>query len=313
MLNIQKNISLAKHTTFRIGGPARFFVEVKSENELVEALKYAKDNKLNFFILGGGSNVLVSDKGFDGIVIKCRIMDYELKIVEDGGIIEAGSGVPLSKVVRESINSGLGGLEWAAGIPGTIGGAVRGNARAFGRDIGMTVESVKAVDINNMQVNDYSNSVCEFKYFGSMFKKNPNLIIIAVRIRLMKGAKEKSQNEAAEIIKKRISMQPHESSPGSFFLNPIVSDRKLRSEFEKDTGKIPKDEKLPAGWLIDRVGLLGKKIGGAMVSEKHANFIINTGAATAEDVIILASYVKQQVRDKFGVELQEEVQYVGFN
>lgn len=310
MLNIQKNIPLAKYTTFRIGGSARFFAEVENEDDLKEALKYAKKNNLDFFALGGGSNLLVNDKGFGGIAIKMKLNNFKIDI--NNNEIETGAGAPLAKIVKKAAENNLTGMEWAAGIPGTVGGAVRGNARAFGRDIGMAVESVEAVDINNMQVNNYSNSVCKFKYFGSMFKKNPNLIIISARIKLEKGDKEKSQREAAEIIKKRISMQPQESSPGSFFLNPIVSDKNLRSEFEKDTGKIPKDEKLPAGWLIDKVGLLGKKIGGAMVSEKHANFIINTGNATAEDVIMLASYVKQQVRDKFGVELTEEVQYIGF-
>lgn len=309
MLNIQQNVPLSKYTTFRIGGPARFFVEVKSEEELIEALKYAKVNNLEFFILGGGSNLLVSDKGFKGIVIK--IMLNSCFIIHNSSI-KCGSGVPLARVVNESANHGLQGMEWAAGIPGTVGGAVRGNARAFGKDIGTVVESVSVLDVNDLKFKIFTNEKCKFRYWGSIFKNNPNLIILSAVFELQIGNKEKSRNKVQEIIAKRFAAQPQKSSPGSFFLNPIVKDQKLRKEFEHDCGIKCKNEKLPAGWLIDQAGLRGKKTGGAMVSEEHANFIVNTGQATAEDVIMLASIIKQQVRDKFGVELQEEVQYLGF-
>jgi len=309
MINIQKNVPIAKHTTFRIGGPAKYFVEVNSTKELKEALNYAKSNKLDFFLLGGGSNLLVSDEGFSGLIVKVKLND--LKIVENS--VEAGSGVALAKVVNSSINENLSGMEWAAGIPGTVGGAVRGNAGAYGKTTGDVVESVRVLFIENMEIKNISSNKCKFCYRGSIFKKNPDVIILSAKFNLKKGDKEKSQQEIKERIMQRISGQPKGvGSAGSFFLNPVVADEKLREEFERDTGKKPKDEKLPAGWFIARAGLQGKKIGGAMVSEEHANYIVNTGDATAEDVMILASMIKQKIRSDFGVQLTEEVQMLGF-
>lgn len=325
MIDIQNNIPLAPHTTFCVGGPARFFAEANSEKELIEALKYAEENNLEFFILGGGSNLLVSDKGFGGLVIKIKIMNCDLRITGRGGIVKCGSGLPLARVVNESADNGLSGMEWAAGIPGTMGGAVRGNAGAFGKCIADTVESVKVLDISNIIQNSippsrdneklkiFNKKDCQFGYRTSIFKENQNLIILSAGIKLQAGNKKEIQNKISEILEKRKAKQPQGTkSAGSFFVNPVVADEKLREEFERDSGVKFIDKKIPAGWLIDQAGLRGKKIGGAMVSEEHANFIINTGEATAEDVIILASLIKQQVRNKFKVQLQEEVRYLGF-
>lgn len=311
MINIQKNIPLANYTTFRIGGPAKFFVEVKSEEELFEALQYAKNNSLEFFILGGGSNLLVSDKGFDGIAIKNLIINYKLQITQSS--IEASAGVPLAMVVSLSAQNELAGMEWAAGIPGTVGGAVRGNARAYGKNTGMAIENIKALDVDGMKIKNFNKEDCKFEYWGSVFKINPNLIILSAIFKLEPGNKDESQKIIKDTITKRIAAQPQGvGNPGSFFLNPLVADEKLRKEFERDRGIKCRGDNLPAGWIIEQAGLKGKKIGGAMVSEKHANFIVNTGEASAEDVIILVSLIKQQVRDKFEIELQGEVQYLGF-
>lgn len=308
MLDIKKNIPLKNYTTFHIGGPAKFFVEVESEDELLEALQYAKENSLEFFILGGGSNLLVSDKGFDGFVIKIRNSKFEIR----NSSIECGAGVSLAMAVNESMNRGLGGLEWTGGISGTIGGAVRGNAGAFGSCMKDAIQSVKAIDTKDLGIKIYDLKKCEFEYRSSVFKENKNLIILSAVLKLEKGNKEKIQNKVKEIIKKRELKHPKENSAGSFFKNPIVENKELVEEFERDQSIKCRDNKIPAGWLIEQAGLRGKKIGGAMVSEKHANFIVNTGDATAEDVIMLVSFIKQQVRDKFGIELREEVQYLGF-
>lgn len=311
MLNIQENIKLAPYTTFKIGGNARYFVEVGNKNEIEEALQYAFKNKLEFFVLGGGSNILISSNGFNGLIIKIKA--EKIKIDEKQQLIIAESGINLANLVGQAIETSLSGMQWAAGIPGTLGGAVRGNARAFGKDMAAVIESVEAFDINKMKINIFNNIQCEFNYEGSIFKKNKNLIILSTRIKLQVGDKEKIQKEIREIIEKRISAQPQGfPSAGSFFLNPVVTDEKLCQDFEKDTGSKCKDNKLPAGWLIDQTDFRGKKIGGAMVSEKHANFIVNTGNATAEDVIMLASLIKQKVRTKFGVQLVEEVKLLGF-
>lgn len=314
MLDIKKNIPLKNYTTFRIGGPAKFFVEVETEDELIEALQYAKENNLEFFILGGGSNLLVSNKGYDGIVIKFQISSAaadKFQIPEN--IIEAEAGASLAKIVQESAKYNLTGLEWAAGIPGTIGGAVRGNAGAFGSCMKDAIQSVKAIDTKDLGIKIYDLKKCEFEYRSSVFKENKNLIILSAVLKLEKGNKEEIQNKIKEIIEKRSLKHLKEKSAGSFFKNPIVENKKLVEEFKRDQSIKCKDNKISAGWLIDQVGLRGKKIGGAKVSEKHANFIVNTGEATAEDVIILASFIKQQIRDKFGIELKEEVQYIGFN
>ncbi len=316
MLEIKENISLANYTAFRIGGPAKYFAEVCSEEELIGALQYAKNNNLEFFILGGGSNLLVSDKGFSGLVIKLRVAGYRLR----DNFIEAGAGVPLVKIVQESAKHGLTGLEWAAGIPGTIGGAVRGNAGAFGFSMKDVVQGARVLKIpnsksqipNKSQIQNYKLQYCEFGYRNSLFKEDLNLIILSITLKLNSGNKDEIQNKIKAIIKKRKLKHPTENSAGSFFKNTVVENKKLAEEFERDQGIKCKDNKIPAGWLIEQAGLRGKKIGGAMVSEKHANFIVNTGGATAEDVIILASFIKQQVRDKFRIELQEEVQLIGF-
>ena len=311
MLNVKENVSLAPLTTFKIGGPARYFVEISDKNELLEAFDFVSKKNLKYFILGGGSNLLISDKGFDGVVIKIKLTEFNIDKKQN--VFVVGSGISLAKIVRESAVEGMSGMEWAAGIPGTIGGAIRGNARAFGKDTGTVIESVEFLDVNELKIKNFNNNECEFSYWGSIFKKKENLVILSAKIKLESGDKSKSQEEITNIIKKRIAVQPQGvGSPGSFFLNPVVTKAELHQEFEKDKGVKSKDDKLPAGWIIDQAGLRGKKIGGAMVSEKHANFIVNTGNATAEDVMMLASYIKQQVRDKYGIQLESEVNYVGF-
>jgi len=333
MLNIQRNISLAKYTTLKVGGAARFFCEAKSEKEILEAVKFAEEKNLPVFVLGGGSNILVNDQGFSGLVIKILNTKHEIR----NTIVECGAGASLSKIVQESIKAGLTGLEWAAGIPGTVGGAVRGNAGAFGGCMAEVVHSVKVIEIPNfskarlfpsakqvggipqsqalksqLPITNYQLRECEFAYRESVFKQNPNLIILSVTLKLKKGDRKKSEELLKEILEERKKSQSIYPSPGSFFKNPIVKDEKLIKEFEIDTGQKIKDKKIPAGYFIDRAGLKGKKIGSAMVGEEHANFIVNTGNATAENVVILAAIVKTRVRNKFGIQLKEEVQMVGF-
>jgi len=207
----------------------------------------------------------------------------------------------------------LSGMEWAAGIPGTLGGAVRGNARAFGDDMASVTESVEFLDVSNMQIKNFKKEQCEFNYWGSIFKKDPNLIVLSAKIKLQSGNKEEIAQKNREIINKRINAQPQGSpSAGSFFLNPVVTDEKLRKEFEQEKGIKCIDGKIPAGWLIDQIGFRGKKVGGAMISEKHGNFLVNAGGATAEDIIMLSSIIKQKIRQKFNIQLESEVKLVGF-
>ncbi len=306
---IQQNIPLAPFTTFRIGGPARFFCAVKNEAELLEALDFAKEKDLKIFTLSGGSNVLVSDDGFDGLVIKIQDTNYKIQ----GTNLECGAGFSLSKAVKLAAENSLTGLEWAAGIPGTIGGAVRGNAGAFGSDMAKIIENVKAYNISiPAEPKILIKKDCDFSYRSSIFKENKNLIILSTKLILSRGDEIEIKNKMKGFLEKRIKSQPKGFSAGSFFQNPVVKNKKLLEQFEKDTGAKAREGKIPAGWLIDEAGFRGKKIGGVMVSEKHANFIINTGNGTAQDVIMLASIIKQKLREKYDVQLKEEVAFVGF-
>ena len=311
MILIQEQVDLYPLTTFRVGGKAKYFVEARSESDMFEALRWAKERSVSVFVLGGGSNVLFSDSGWNGLVIKVGIGGVS---DEGNGQIRAGAGIVLHAIVECAKDHGYGGIERLAGIPGTLGGAIRGNAGAFGTEIASAVASVRALDRNTLDIREFPKDTCEFQYRMSAFKKHPELIVLSAKLTLVPG-KTPTDLEAViqETIATRETKHPQRlSCAGSFFMNPVVSNESLRKEFELDTGMPAKDEKLPAGWLIDHVGLRGKEVGGARVSDIHPNYLINTGGATAESILILASLVKQRVRTELGVRLQEEVQMVGF-
>lgn len=310
---IQENISLAPFSTFKIGGPAEFFVEVEEKEELEEATKWAKEKKKKFFILGGGSNVLISDKGVDGLVIK--LLNNEIKI--KGERIECGAGASLAKAASAAIAENLSGLEWAIGIPGaTVGGAVRGNAEAFEVGMGDIVETAEALDMKSRKFKIFSNRDCGFSYRESVFKENENLIIWRIVLKLKKERQDEIQKLVKKSIEHRTGKYPKLPSAGSVFknipakifreTNPILYEKIM------EEGKITRQGNIGAGLLIDVLGLKGKTIGGAKISLEHANFIVNTGKAKAEDIIILISFIKQQVRDRLKIQLQEEIRYLGF-
>lgn len=310
MFTLREHVPLAPLTTFKVGGEARYYAEASGALELSEAYDYAEKHKLPLYVLGGGSNVLFSDQGFPGIVV--RIVDGGIRV--DADRITAGAGVSLFSVVWAAKDAELAGIEKLAGIPGSFGGAVRGNAGAFGTEIGNLITAIKALDRHTGMVQEYHQSECQFSYRNSLFKKKPSLVILSAEMRLVSG---ENKGELERIIKETVAARearhPQDAKcAGSFFMNPMVKDENLLQEFEKDTGNKSKDGKLPAGWLIDHVGLRGKKIGGAQVSPHHPNYLLNTGTATAEDIVTLASLVKTKVRDELKVKLQEEVQYVGF-
>ncbi len=260
MGKIQKNILLAPYTTFKIGGPAKYFFIAKTSEDLIRAVDFAKQKNLPYFILGNGSNLLVSDHGFDGLVIKIQNSKLEIR----NSRITAEAGIKLSDLVRFSVENNLTGLEWAIGIPGTIGGAVKVNASAFGKEMKKLVKKVKKIDD----------------------------VIISVELKLERGNQDKSRELIKEFIKKRKQTQPL----GQFCAGCIFRNLEGQS----------------AGQLIDRAGLKGKRINGAMISEKHANFIINSNSAKARDVVKLINLIKERVKEKFNVELEEEIQYLGF-
>lgn len=289
MVKIKENVSLKELTTFKIGGEARYFVEAQSKEELIEALKLAKDKNLPFFVLGGGSNLLVSDNGFEGIVVKFQVLSFRFQ----NGLLLAEAGTALEKLVVFSVEQGLAGLEWAAGIPrATLGGAVYMNAGAFGHTIADVVEYVEALDAETLQTKQIDFKDCQFDYKDSIFKKNKNLIILSCALCLEKKTKEEVQKQIDYVLDYRRKGHPIEfPSVGSIFKNPRY---------------------IPAGEVIEKCGLKGKQIGDAKISEKHCNFIVNLGQASANDVKQLINLVKKQVQEKFDIMLQEEVQYLGF-
>ncbi|MBI2626141.1 MAG: UDP-N-acetylmuramate dehydrogenase [Candidatus Nealsonbacteria bacterium] len=283
-MQFQKNILLKNYTTFKIGGPAKYFCAIKDKEELVEAIAFAKKGQLPFFVLGGGSNLLVSDKGFKGLVLK--IQDLRLRIKDS--TIYAGAGASLTELVNAAANAGLSGMEWAAGIPGaTVGGAIRGNAGAFEVEMKDIVRKVEAFDANDLRFKIYDLRDCGFSYRSSIFKKNPNLIIISAELNLKKNNKRKVREKMKEILNYRMDKHPKFPSAGSIFKN---------------------FENIRARDLIEKAGLKGKKIGGAQISDQHANFIINTGRAKAKDVLALIDLAKKEVKNKLGVAIEEEIQ-----
>lgn len=312
-ISIKKNIPLAKFTYFKIGGSAKYFCNVKTLDILKKALDFAKKNKLPIFILGGGGNILISDNGFDGLVIKISNSNFKIS----GNNIEASGGVALKKIIRESANRGLSGLEWAAGIPGTIGGAIRGNAGAFQGSIENIVKSVAAVDIKTGKIKKFSKEKCGFDYRESFFKKNPGFIIWSAELYFKKGAVPELKKAVKKNMLYRKNRHPIEyPSCGSVFKN--IHDKnnikKILSKNPEIKNNIKKwGNKIPAAYLIDKCGLKGMKVGGAMISPKHPNFIINCdNKARAEDVVILMGIVKEKAGHKFGIPMEEEVQLVGF-
>jgi len=306
---VLENEPLANHCTFKIGGPARYFFIAKSSEEIVKAAEAAQDLGLKIFVLSGGSNVLFSDDGFNGLVIKIQNTKYEIQETK----IIAEAGVKLAEVVKAAAEQGLLGLEWAAGIPGTVGGAVRGNAGAYGKSTGEAIERAEALE--KLKVKNYSKEDCKFGYRESIFKKEGG-IVLKVVFKLVPGDKNKIKEEMDKIFAARDGKIPQDPSAGSFMKNVEVTDEIVKTIKEYTHEDVPADYlekgKIPAAWLITQCDLKGKQIGGAKISEKHANFIVNVGGATAADVIAFASLVKMKVRDETGVQLQEEIEYVGF-
>lgn len=301
----QKNISLKKYTTSRVGGPARYFCKTKTVEELKETLSFARNKSLPILILGGGSNLLIADEGFPGVVIKNEIKN----IIGIKQILKAGSGTLLSKLVNLTVARNLKGLEKLIGIPGTLGGAIFGNAGAYGTATGDVITKVVAFDPGKNKIISLNKKQCRFGYRDSAFKRN-GLIILEAHFKLIKTRGKILKQEAEKILKDRLSKKYQEGgNPGSFFKNILVKD------VSQDTLKlIPKDKiiqgKIPAGFLLESVGAKGMKVGKIQVSKNHANLLINTGEGKASDFFKLAKILAKKVKEKYGIKLEPEVQLI---
>ena len=302
----QKNISLKQYTGFKIGGSAKYFLEAKNLKDLIKAVKEAKQKQIPIFVLGGGTKLLINDKGFKGLVIKIRTSSF--KIQKNKIISEAGVG--LTRLVIASMKAGLTGLEWAIEIPGTVGGAIHGNSGAFGSYISKIVKSVTVLNPNNLKIKKYSHPQCRFGYRESVFKHNRD-VILSVELKLEKGDPKKSLTIMKEYLKRRRERIPVYPSAGSIFKNQKskIKNQKLLEKFP-ELKRVIKKGAIPAAWFIEKCGLKGKRSGGAKISEKHANFIVNFNKAKAKDVLVLINLVKKQVKKKFGINLEEEMIYL---
>ena len=286
---VQFDCAMSEHTTFRIGGKADAVCFVQKLGELQELFSYINKENIPYLVVGGGSNLLVRDGGFKGVVI---IMREHLASIEKNEkneqILVAGGGLPLSNLVRYCSQRGLGGLEFLAGIPGTVGGAVIMNAGAFGQDMGAVLQSVEMVSPQGELISrDGSDLV--FSYRASSIQEGT--IVVSASLRCTRETPQIVSKRVADYLVKRKTTQPLEyPSAGSVFRNP------------------PGDY---AGRLIEKTGLKGKKIGGAMISPKHANYIVNTGGARAEDVLALMEMAKERVKKETGIELKPEIRVVG--
>ncbi len=286
--NVKLNESLKLHTTYKVGGTCKYFITPKNLEELIDLIKYLRDNSIKYMVLGNGSNTIFSSKEYDGVIINLNNIN-DMKI--DGEKIYVEAGYQLIKLSMDALNNSLSGLEFAAGIPGNIGGAIFMNAGAYKSDMSELVETVTFLD-ENLELKTLKNEELDFSYRKSIFQKN-NYIIISTVLKLNKGDKEEIKALMDKRKARRLESQPLEyPSAGSVFRNP--------------------SEDIFAGKLIEDLGLKGYKIGGAKISEKHANFIINDGDATGEDIKALIDLVKAKVKEKYNIDLHVEQRFINF-
>ena len=337
-LNIQEDVPLAPFTTLKVGGNARFFVRVRREDELVEAIEHARQNALDVFILGGGSNVLVADAGFDGLVIHIQLKGIDVS----DSTVTAAAGENWDESVQFCVERGLAGIECMSGIPGFVGGTPVQNVGAYGQEVSETIESVKCFDRQERSVVTLLNKECEFTYRTSIFNSTARdrYVVLGVTYRLTKGGapkiaykdlqavfetREPSLAEVRETvvrIRKAKSMvidpgDPNSRSAGSFFKNPVVDIgtlERMRDAFP-DAPSFPFGDKvkISAAWLIERSGFYkGFRQRRAGISSNHSLALVNCGGATAAEIIELKTLIQESVEGKFGISLVPEPVFVGF-
>ena len=285
--SIKINEPMSKHTSFKTGGFAEFYIVAKTIEDIQNIFKYAKVNEIKLYIIGNGSNLLVSDEGIKGIVLKIALDDISITKQEENIIVKAGAGVKVMALAQELKKQGITGFEELAGIPGTIGGANYMNAGAYGKEIKEIIIETIALDVETGNVEKLKNEQQKLRYRDSIFKQK-KYIILETTMKLQKGNTEEIEQKMNEYLKQRKEKQPIEYSSAG-------------STFKRGDGFI-------TAKLIDECGLKGYTIGGAQISEKHAGFIINKGNATSKDILDLIAYTKKKVFEKFGVQIEEEIE-----
>lgn len=331
---------LAPLTTLQVGGAARFFVEAKSETEIIKAVKWCQEVDLPIFILGGGSNVLISDNGFDGLVLKVDLKGIE----QQGEVIIAQAGEDWDDFVKYCVDNNLQGIECLSGIPGLVGGTPVQNVGAYGQEVSETIEKVRVFDQKSGEILELTNQDCKFSYRTSIFNSTEKnrFIVLAVTFKLISNGEPKiaykdlqnyfgdKQPNLAEVRKAVCKIRAEKAmlvrqggldsqSAGSFFKNPIVTNGRFSEIQEKFGDKVPSfkfDEnsvKIPAAWLIENAGFAkGFQLGNVGLSTKHTLAITNRGNATAAEILQLKTKIQETVKTKFGIELNPEPVFIGF-
>ena len=312
MSMFQKNVKLSAHSNYRIGGVADYFYEAHTPEQISAAMSHwRRYGRGGFFVLGGGTNLLISDAGFKGLVLKPLIKGINI----DGNRVRVGAGTSVKELLEATVSAGLTGLEWAGGLPGTVGGAVRGNAGAFGGEIKDLISEVVSMDISSKEAKTITRSADEsaFGYRTSYFKENDGKeIILEAVFNLAPGDPAVIRAAIDEKINYRLARHPMEyPSIGSTFKN--VDARFMPADLLDKVSHVIKRDPfpvVPTAFLLSEAGLKGVSYGGAMISPKHPNFIVNVLRASSEDVRQLIKLAKSEVQKKFGVMIEEEIIYL---
>jgi UDP-N-acetylmuramate dehydrogenase len=348
-MDLRENVELAPLTTFRIGGPARFFVEAKTPRDVQDAVAHATANQLPLFVLGGGSNVVVADVGWPGLVLKIAIAGIERGTDSDGAVLfDVGAGESWDRFVSQAVVAHCAGVECLSGIPGSVGGTPVQNVGAYGQEVSETIESVQVLDLQDGQVRELCNEACGFFYRSSIFNTSERgrFIILRVTFALQRGGephieytdlkrhfagRESPPNlletrEAVRHIRALKGMlivpgDPDCQSAGSFFKNPVLTEKQkvdLSKRAEARGMTLPsypaleKNKKVSAAWLVEKSGFArGYGFGHVGISNKHALAIVNRGGATAAEVLALKDQIQQRVEEIWGVRLEPEPVFVG--
>lgn len=304
--SVRQDVPLASLTRFGIGGPASIVFETASADAFQTALAISRSAEAPTLVIGGGSNLIVADSGFKGVVLRFR----GAQIIRHGDSLEVQAGALLQDVVDRSIAEGLSGIHTMTGIPGEVGGAVYGNAGAYGRSIHQSVESVVFTD--GQSIRTFTNEQCRFTYRESIFKRNKQLVILSTRLALQPGDGDALRKQATDIRTIRDEKYPPTMKcAGSIFKNLYFAELPEQAQREVPP-KLVRDGKVPSGWFLEQAGVMGLRVGDIQVAAYHGNLIYNDGNGNAADLLTVIGELKRRVREKFGFDLEEEVQYVGF-
>lgn len=303
---ISQGALLSRYTRFGIGGPADVYLEAKDEQSFIRALDVAKSSGAAYAVIGEGTNLIVSDTGFAGLVLRYTGGGIET----DGAIVSVQAGAGLQRVVDHCVSRGLRGLETMTGIPGSLGAAVYGNAGAYGHSIDERVRAVRFFDGTAIRV--VNNSECQFRYRESIFKRRKEWIIFSAELALDAADPAELRKTADEIFQIRLAKYPLDMKcAGSIFKNLILAElaESVRRQIPE---RVIREGKAPSAYFLEQVGAKGMRNGGICVADYHANLIYNAGGGTARELCELIAELKARVRERFGLELEEEVQYIGF-